>query len=110
MSETNPPMPPVPAPEDPQAPPASSGSLLAGVGLAWAIMVAGVGLGCIGDGIGGGFAGLLLALLVIIVWSAVWIAGTRRRTGLGMLLGLASIAAVVILLVAACFGLFALNY
>jgi hypothetical protein len=49
--------------------------------------------------------GILLPPLAIIVWGVVLLNGDKSRTGKGMLLGLLSIAAVLLLLVAACFGI-----
>lgn len=47
----------------------------------------------------------LLPPLVIVIWAIVLMSGNKSRTGKGMLLGLLSIIAVLLLLVAACFGL-----
>ena len=91
--------PPVPSPK----PPASDnqGSLWGGIGLAWLVMVVGELL--VGPR---SFTLWPLPPLGILVWAIVLLVrGTRTRTGKGLLLGLASIVAVLVLLVAACFGL-----
>ncbi|MGO4703183.1 hypothetical protein [Dyella sp. 2RAB6] len=100
MSEQQPGTGPTPRPPAPQEP-KNQGSLWGGVGLAWAVMVGGeVALFSLG----------LIAWAVppaaIVVWAVVLLVQGRTRTGRGMLLGLASIVAVIALLVAACFGLF----
>ena len=92
-----PPQPPAPA----QAPkPDDGGSLLGGIGMAWAIMIVGsLMVGPIN------IALWPLPPLAILIIGVVFMVNGKPRTGRGMLLGLASIVAVVLLLVAACFGL-----
>lgn len=103
MSEQVPPGGPAPLPPGPPTQPepkVSEGSLLGGIGLAWAIMIGG---------------SLLLGPLSIMLWpvpplaimatGVVLIIKGKARTGKGLLLGLASVVAVVVLLAAACFGL-----
>lgn len=101
---------PVPAPvKDPAA-----GSLALGVALAWGINIIG---GAILWGIGSfllqplfhgslvvvGVTGLLPSLVTIGL--AIWmIRKGPRRTGIGILIGIASMWAVQLLLIAACFG------
>jgi hypothetical protein len=53
---------------------------------------------------------MLLPPLAILVWGIVLLKGDKPRQGKGMLLGLLSITAVVLLLVAACFGLVSNNF
>ena len=83
----------------------SGGSLPAGVGLAWAIMIIGEVLVVMTNHFGAFLGGILLPPVVIIVWGVILLRGNKPRTGKGMLLGLLTIAAVLLLLVAACFGL-----
>jgi surface polysaccharide O-acyltransferase-like enzyme len=89
-------------------PPQSEGSLAAGIGLAWVVMVVGEilfgGLGISAHPLF--LAGWFIPALVVVIWSISLIRRGVRRTGKGMLLGLASVVAVALLLVAACFGLF----
>ncbi|MGH8158163.1 MAG: hypothetical protein ACREPQ_08590 [Rhodanobacter sp.] len=96
---------PSPPPVSPREPEPSAGSLAAGVGLAWAIMVIGEILVMMTNKISTILGGILLPPLAIIVWGTVLLNGDKPRTGKGMFLGLLSIVAVVLLLVAACFGL-----
>ncbi len=90
---------------------AGRGSLLAGVACAWALLIFGyaivVGAFNAFDGIDSGTGTLLLALpwlgmIGLMVWFA---ANGRPRSALGVLLGIGTIVAVALLLVAACFGL-----
>lgn len=103
---TSAPSPPPPMPHEPDT---SGGSLAAGVGLAWLVMIVGevlvMTLILMTDSFGAILGGFLLPPLAIVVWAVVLLNGNKPRTGKGMLLGLLSIVAVVILLVAACFGL-----
>src|SRR6185312_9570371 len=102
---TSAPSPPPPLPPPPGNPESHRGSLALGVGLAWLIMVGGeillvmVGLGM------GRLGALWLPPLAILAGGVVMLKGSHPRTGKGMLLGLLSIVAVLLLLVAACFGL-----
>ncbi|WP_266168223.1 hypothetical protein [Dyella subtropica] len=90
---------PAPLPPEPTAPP-SQGSLIAGIMLAWLTMFLGE-VACFQGGMGA----WLLPPVGILVWGIVLINGHKPRTGKGLLLGLASIFAVLLLLIAACFGL-----
>lgn len=87
----------------------SNGSLAAGVGQAWLIMVCGEVLlpllMSITNNLGAILGSTLLPPLVILAWGLLLLGGDKPRRGKGMLLGLLSIAAVLLLLVAACFGL-----
>lgn len=112
LPETPPPSPP--PPPEPQ-PPREAGSLALGVALAWIINVVG----------GAIFFGLVVLLmrhpgsgispLVALGWIpfaasvalAVWmVVKGPKRTGIGIFIGIGSIWAVQLLLVAACFGIF----
>lgn len=93
------------------------GSLAAGVGLAWAVVVGGhlvLLLPLLGFASRGGGEALFLLQLVplpaAVILAVVLIARGRSRTGAGVFLGLASIVGVALLLVAACFGLVAGNF
>lgn len=105
MSEQLPPTGPAPRPPEPPAPAApkpqdGQGSLLGGIGLAWAIMIGGsLIVGPISVSL------WLVPPVAIVIIAVVFLTNGKTRTGRGMLLGLASIVAVVLLLVAACFGL-----
>jgi len=96
------PLPPLPAGAEPYR-----GSLALGVGLAWLIMIGGeILLVMLMSGLRMGLLGALwLPPLAIVVTGVVMLRGDHARTGKGMLLGLLSIIAVLLLLVAACFGL-----
>lgn len=101
-----------PAPPAPPREPPVGGSLAAGVALAWATMIVGEILAVMASAISfGSILGVILLPPVAIgVWGIVLLNGNKPRTGKGLLLGLLSIVAVVLLLVAACFGLFLNNY
>lgn len=73
-----------------------------GVAIAWAVTLGGGMFALQVMNMATGF--LLFPLLTAVAAIALVVAG-RRRLGIGLLLGLLSIAAVVLLLVAACFGL-----
>jgi hypothetical protein len=90
-----------------------------GIALAWAALIGGYTLvafvaGALASvhGYNGDTALIVLLLapwalmLALIVWFA---SNNQPRTALGIAVGVATIIAVVLLLVAACFGLFALN-
>lgn len=94
-----------PPPQPPQTPPPGAGSLAAGVGLAWAVMIVGEPLMLATRSL----ASFWLPPVVIVIWGVVLLNGHKTRTGKGLLLGLLSVIAVAILLVAACFGLFAIS-
>lgn len=111
--QTEPPSPLPPAPK-----PASTGSLALGFVLAWAIVIVGnialalfigVASGLLSTGRFNFFLpGFFSVPELVAIGLAVWfIVKGRIRTGIGIFLGLASIVAVALLLVAACFGLFA---
>lgn len=85
---------------DQAPPPPGEGSLIAGILLAWVTFLVGEAL-C-GQA---GLAALWLPPVGILVWGLMLINGAKRRTGKGLLLGLASIFAVALLLIAACFGM-----
>lgn len=94
------PLPPEPSPSATAKPQDSQGSLLGGIGLAWAIMVGGsLVVGPINVAL------WLVPPVAILIIAVVFMVNGKSRTGRGMLLGLASIVAVALLLVAACFGL-----
>jgi hypothetical protein len=105
------PMPPSPKSE-------SRGSLGLGIALAWAALIGGYTLvvflanatatmnGHNGDT---GLAVLLLAPWALMLALIVWFASNNQpRTAVGIAVGIASIVAVALLLVAACFGIFAI--
>ena len=96
-----PPVPPASAGE----PGSSGGSLAAGVGLAWLVMVVGEILVVVTGNLGAILGGMGLPPLAVIVWAFVLLGQGKARTGKGMFLGLLSVIAVLLLLVAACFGL-----
>lgn len=96
--------PPTPPPSG-GAPAPPGGSLAAGVGLAWLVMVVGELLVMLTGSLGAILGGIGLPPLVVIVWAFVLLSQGKSRTGKGMFLGLLSVIAVLLLLVAACFGL-----
>lgn len=105
-----PPPPPLPPPPMlPRKTPVVGGSLAAGVGLAWLIMIVGEFAlpmtGYYGNFLGAMPGLILLPPLAIAVWGIVLLNGDKPRKGKGLLLGLLSIFAVALLLVAACFGM-----
>ncbi|HEX6832340.1 MAG TPA: hypothetical protein VF132_02300 [Rudaea sp.] len=97
--------------------PPDRGSLGLGIALAWVSLIGGYVLSVViasaiqfrsmTDG--------LIALLIALPWLlmlgvAIWFAANGRpRTALGVGVGIATIVAVALLLVAACFGLIAAN-
>ena len=97
----------VPPYEPPRAPlsepkqPRGGGSVWGGIGIAWLVMVLGevviLPTGAIPLG--------LLPPAAILGFGIFMLFGDSPRTGKGLLLGLASIFAVILLLVAACFGM-----
>ncbi|KGI78314.1 hypothetical protein [Oleiagrimonas soli] len=98
--------PPAPTPSgDPSSKPPRRGSIAAGIGLAWLIMIAGHLLLTPF----GGLAFTPLPEALVGVAAAVCYGKGIPRTGQGLLLGLASLLAVILLLVAACFGMLALG-
>ena len=92
-------------------PPRSEGTLAAGIALAWAIMVLGeIAIGGLGVSASPFILwGWFIPPVVVVVYAMSLINRGVRRTGKGMLLGLASVFAVLLLLVAACFGLLMLG-
>lgn len=99
MSEQQPTQGPAPLPPNRQAPKQPE-SLWSGIGMAWAVMVGGeLALAKLG------LVAWAVPPAAVVVWAVVLLARGRTRTGSGMLLGLASVVAVALLLVAACFGL-----
>jgi len=114
MSET----PAQPGPSTPQTA-APNGSLGAGIALAWACLIAGYFVvGALSsivfsmlNGANSGFGAMLAILLFLLPWAAmIWLIvhfrkTSQPRTALGIGVGIASIIGVVLLLVAACFGL-----
>jgi hypothetical protein len=116
MSET--PTPPAPPPAPPPA--NSEGSLGLGIAIAWACLIGGyVIVGAVASSLvmasrqllDNEFANLLAIVSVLLPWVAmigliVYFASIGRiRTAKGVALGIASIIGVLILLIAACFGL-----
>ncbi|HZX90715.1 MAG TPA: hypothetical protein VFE67_08735 [Rudaea sp.] len=115
MSET----PAQPGPSTPQTADPKNGSLGAGIALAWACLIAGyfvVGalssvVFSVLNGANSGFGAMLAILLFLLPWAAmIWLIVHFRktnqpRTALGIGVGIASIIGVLLLLVAACFGL-----
>ncbi|HEV2606574.1 MAG TPA: hypothetical protein VGT79_01200 [Xanthomonadaceae bacterium] len=108
---TEPPQPP------PTFPPADTGSLMAGFLLGWGAMIAGVlvngmfwalqsSLGLPGaDMIFLGVGSLPLVAMIVL---AIWLANRgKSRSAAGVLLAFGSMIALVLLLVAACFGILA---
>jgi len=95
----------LPQSPEPEQPEPSRGSLATGVGLAWLVMLVGEMLVFMTGRLAGILGSMLLPPVVILVWGVVLLNGHKPRTGKGMLLGLLSIVAVLLLLVAACFGL-----
>lgn len=96
----------IPPYEPPRSPlsepePDGGGSLWGGIGAAWLVMILGEMLmlptGVLPMG--------LLPPAVILIAGIIKLSGDTPRTGKGLLLGLASILAVLLLLVAACFGM-----
>ena len=102
-----PPQPPSPPRQPRNSAPGepSGGSLAGGVGLAWAIMIVGEILAVMTGNYDTLLLGAVLPPLAIVIGAFVLLGNGKSRTGKGMFLGLLSIVAVVILLVAACFGL-----
>ena len=113
MSETQPqpapPAPPVPNP---------AGSLGLGIGLAWACLIGGyvavaMIAGIIFEVAGGGSqaAALLAVLTMLLPWVGMialivyFAKNGKPRTALGVGVGIGSIIGVLLLLIAACFGL-----
>ena len=104
---------PVPAPPRPRNP---RGSLLLGVACAWGMLIGGyivisLFAGLLGNGDNAAVIVVMLLPWVGIVALIVWFARRGQpRTAGGVAIGLASIFAVALLLVAACFGILAGNW
>ena len=105
-----------PVPPGPQATDPKKGSLGAGIALAWACLIGGyfvVGVlsSIVFSVANSGFSALIAILLFLVPWAAmIWLIVHFRktdqpRTALGIGVGMASIIGVLLLLVAACFGL-----
>jgi len=115
MSET----PAQPGPSNPPAADPGKGSLGAGIALAWACLIGGYFVVSVMSGIvfsvlngaTSGFGAMIAILLALLPWLAmIWLIVHFRktdqpRTALGVGVGIASIFGVLLLLVAACFGL-----
>jgi hypothetical protein len=110
-----PPQPPRPGPRAPK-PPDPRGSLGLGIGLAWACLIGGYTIvGFLTTGIYTLVSsdirdvvaiGLVLLPWVMMIGLIIWLATTGSpRTAAGVGLGIASIFGVVLLLLAACFGI-----
>ncbi len=91
--------------------PVQRGSLLAGVASAWALLIGGYmvvaalfsAVGTVTPAIGMLIVALpWLAMIGLLVWFAT---NGRPRSAIGVLIGIGTIIAVALLLVAACFGL-----
>lgn len=103
-----------PRPPPPATPAREDGSLALGVGLAWLINVGGGILVFILASMllrasSGGMAIIAISWLPLLasIALAIWmITKGPRRTGIGIFIGIGSIFAVSLLLVAACFGIF----
>lgn len=109
-----------PTPVAPLAPKSDPrGSLGLGIALAWAALIggyavvaflAGALISLHGDEKNAVVIVLMFAPWLLMLGLIVWFATKNKpRTALGVLVGIASIIAVILLLVAACFGLFAVN-
>jgi hypothetical protein len=97
--------------------PSERGSLGLGIALAWVCLIGGYVVAGVVAGIvqframTDGLITLLIALpWLLMLGLAVWFAANGRpRTALGVAIGFATILAVALLLVAACFGLISAN-
>lgn len=97
------PLPPPPLGQTQEA--ATRGSMLAGYGLALLILIGGHVLMFWTTAHVTAFAAQLLPELVTLILAIYFFAVGKPRTGVGLLLGLATVFAIVLLLIAACFGL-----
>jgi hypothetical protein len=101
---------PVPTPTPPRNP---RGSLLLGVACAWGMLIGGYIVISLFAGLLSGGDNAAIIVLMLLPWIGiialiVWFATRGQpRTAGGVAIGLASIFGVALLLVAACFGLFA---
>jgi hypothetical protein len=98
----------------PSRPPANTrGSLWLGFGLAWVVMIVGNILAAF---LLGGFEHEAMLSVFALPWLGaigliIWLATTGRpRTAIGVAIGLATIVAIVVLLIAACFSLLSNNF
>lgn len=82
--------------------PQNRGSMLGGFFVTWAIVVAGAFLGLV---LLQDASGLLFAPVAWLVGIIMAATSGHSRFAIGMLLGFASIAAIGVLLMAACFGM-----
>lgn len=101
-------------------PPENRGSLGLGIGLAWACLIAGYTVSSViatvmYDAVPANIRNPVAILAVLLPWLLmvgliVWLA-TRgmTRTATGIAVGIATIFGLALLLVAACFGLFAMK-
>ena len=91
----------------------AQGSLLLGVACAWGMLIGGYALPATLLGLGNGGNDGAVVLLLALPWLGmlaliVWFASTgRSRSALGIVVGIGTIIAVGVLLLAACFGLHA---
>ena len=93
--------PPSPPPNEMPPPNSGKGSMALGFGLAWLIVVVGhVLLFAAGT-----LAARFLPELVVIILGVVFAVQGKTRAAGGVFIGIATILAVALLLVAACFGL-----
>jgi hypothetical protein len=90
------------------------GSLMLGVGIAWATLIVGyVVTAVLMSAFADSSNDALFAFLLLLPWLGMigWIVRFamlgRSRTAIGVVIGIGSIVAVALLLVAACFGIFA---
>ncbi len=104
---------PVPTPATSPSPRNPRGSLLLGVACAWGMLIGGYVVislfaGLLGNGDNAAIIILMLLPWIGIIALIVWFATRGQpRTAKGVAIGLASIFAVGLLLVAACFGILA---
>lgn len=117
MSET----PAQPTAQTPSTPPAANpnGSLGAGIAIAWACLIGGyIAVSIMAsvvfsvlNGVNSGLGAVIALLLCLLPWIAMIVLivhfakNNKPRTALGVGVGIGSIIGVLLLLVAACFGL-----
>ncbi|HEY9130921.1 MAG TPA: hypothetical protein VIM98_04120 [Dyella sp.] len=90
--------------------PSGQGSIVLGIVLAWGVMIVGVlALAGVANVMPALLYGWFVPPLAVAIVGLVLMRAGKRRTGKGMLLGLASVFGVLVLLVAACFGLVMVN-
>ena len=101
-------------PTPPSSKPDSRGSLGLGIALAWAALIGGYTLVAFVASVNAHYTDTGVAVLLLAPWALmlaliVWFASNNQpRTAMGIGVGIASIVAVALLLVAACFGIFAI--